>query len=369
MGGFPLKGQASYCGCRHLPAPLGYNISGRPGGQRAPLPPATTGLPTQERTVGLAPKNRRRAGVDLKSLSHHANLALLGVGCAVLDIVREVERYPGEDEEVRALTQDWRLGGNVANTLSLLRQLGHACAWCGTLADDAASEEILAALVELGIDTSAARRWTGYQSPLSCVTLSRATGSRSIVHFRDLPELEAQDFTSQTLSGYGWLHFEGRNPMETSAMLRDAAARRPDLPISLEIEKPRPGLDSLLVGPWILIFSRAYVLASGHREPEAFLATQWPKTSAELLFLAWGEVGAYGQARQGPLYYAPAHAISPLVDTLAAGDVFNAALIDGLRKGLALEFVLSRAVNLAGHKCGRRGLEGVVASAQGAGWR
>lgn len=314
-------------------------------------------------------KHRLRALVDLKHLSLHSDLELLGVGCAVLDIVREVERYPGEDEEVRALAQMRRLGGNVANTLSILRQLGHACAWCGTLAVDAASDEILAAMEGVGIDTSPARRLAGCQSPLSCVTLSRATGSRTIIHFRDLPELDAQDFTRLPLTGYGWLHFEGRHPAQTTLMLRDAAARRPDLPISLEIEKPRPDLDSLFEGPWILIFSRAYVLASDHREPEAFLAAQWARTTAEFLFLPWGEVGAYGQARQGPLCFTPASASGPVLDTLAAGDVFNAALIDGLRKGLSLEVVLERATNLAGHKCGQRGLDGVVASAQGAGWR
>ncbi len=307
--------------------------------------------------------------MDLNNLSHHSDLTLLGVGCAVLDIIREVERYPGEDEEVRALAQVRRLGGNVANTLSILRQLGHACAWCGTLADDAASDEILAALAGEGIDTSPARRLAGCQSPLSCVTLSRATGSRTIIHFRDLPELDAQDFTRLPLTGYGWLHFEGRHPAQTALMLRDAAARRPDLPISLEIEKPRPDLDGLYVGPWILIFSRAYVLASDHREPEAFLAAQWARTTAQFLFLPWGEVGAYGQARQGPFCFVPAAASAPVLDTLAAGDVFNATLIDSLRKGLPLEVVLERATSLAGHKCGQRGLDGVVANAQRAGWR
>lgn len=342
---------------------------------------------------------------------HPSGKAILGVGAAALDIVSEVAGYPEEDAEVRALAQSRRLGGNTANTLSVLSQLGHACAWCGILGDDPASEEILAALRGQGIDTKRARRQSSGQAPLSCVTLSRATGSRTIVHYRDLPELTAADFAQVPLAGFAWLHFEGRHPAETGLMLRDAALRRPDLPISLEIEKSRPDIDRLLVGPRVLIFSRAYARGQGFQDPAAFLACQWPQTSAELVFLPWGEAGAYGQARQGPLCFAPAQttdhipvrapprapeqtpvqapprdpaqkpaqaqiqvwvqsqAQAQVSDTLGAGDVFNAALIDGLLLGLALEPLLARATALAGHKCGRPGLSGLVASARDQGWR
>ena len=332
---------------------------------------------------------------------HPSGKAILGVGAAALDIVSEVASYPEEDAEVRALAQSWRLGGNTANTLSVLSQLGHACAWCGTLGDDPASDEILAALRGQGIDTRLARRLSSGQAPLSCVTLSRATGSRTIVHYRELPELTAADFAQVPLAGFAWLHFEGRHPAETALMLRDATLRRPDLPISLEIEKSRPDIGRLLAGPRVLIFSRAYARGQGFEDPAAFLASQWPQTTAELVFLPWGEAGAYGQARQGPLCFAPAQttdqtpvqapprapaqkpaqaqmqvrvqslaqAQAQVRDTLGAGDVFNAAIIDGFLRGLGLEPQLARATALAGHKCGRPGLSGLVASARDQGWR
>ena len=306
---------------------------------------------------------------SMTETSHHSGQAILGVGCAALDIVSEVASYPDEDGEVRALAQSRRLGGNAANTLSVLSQLGHACAWCGTLGDDPASEEILTALRGQGIDTRPVRRWSGKQAPLSCVTLSRATGSRTIVHYRDLPELAAADFARVPLACLAWLHCEGRHPVETVHLLRDAARRRPDLPISLEIEKPRPDIECLFIGPRVLIFARAYALAQGFHDPVAFLAAQWPRTMAECLFLPWGAAGAYGQAREGPLHFAPARAPATVVDTLGAGDVFNAALIDGLVAGLGLEALLARATALAGHKCGRQGLTGLVASARAAGWQ
>ena len=45
---------------------------------------------------------------------------ILGVGIATLDLINEVERYPPEDAEVRALTQRRSRGGNAANTLAVL---------------------------------------------------------------------------------------------------------------------------------------------------------------------------------------------------------------------------------------------------------
>ncbi|MEA3643199.1 MAG: ketohexokinase, partial [Lamprobacter sp.] len=62
--------------------------------------------------------------------------SLLGVGIATLDIINQVERYPAEDAEVRASAQRLLRGGNCANTLAVLSELGHHCRWAGTLADD-----------------------------------------------------------------------------------------------------------------------------------------------------------------------------------------------------------------------------------------
>jgi len=152
-------------------------------------------------------------------------------------------------------------------------------------------------------------------------------------------------------------------------MLRALRARRPDLPISLELEKPRPGIERLMVGPRVLLLSRAYAGSRGYSDPVRFLAAQWAGTDAELLILPWGADGAYGQARGGAVAYAPAHAPAAVVDTLGAGDVLNAAAIDGLLAGLGLPELLARANWLAGHKCGRRGLEGLVASARVGGFR
>lgn len=292
---------------------------------------------------------------------------VLVVGVAAWDIVNEVDVYPEEDAEVRARGQRLARGGNAANTVSVLSQMGHACAWAGTLGGDLHGELVLADLESRQVDTSACVRLGRGSTPTSYVTLSRATGSRTIVHHRDLPELAAADFALIPLAGYDWVHFEGRNPPETAVMLRDCRERLSGVGISLEIEKPRPDIETLLAGPDVLIFSRNYARSRGYRDPRQFLADQWSRVDARLLVLPWGERGAYAQPRGADACFAPAHTPRRIRDTLAAGDVFNAGLIDGLLMGLDPAGMLARANALAGHKCGMRGMDGIVASAREAG--
>jgi ketohexokinase len=288
------------------------------------------------------------------------------VGIATLDVINEVARWPAEDEEVRALAQHVSRGGNVTNTLVVLAGLGRACTWAGALAEDPQSGLILDDLRRHGVSAAGCVRHPG-ATPTSYVALSRATGSRTIVHHRDLPELTATEFAGLPLGPFDWIHFEGRDPAETARMLDLCRNRWPATPVSLEVEKPRPGIETLLHGPDVLIFSRAFARSRGHEDPARFLSEVRPRTGADLLILPWGADGAYGLARDGRVRHAPAHPPPAVVDTLGAGDVFNAAVIDGLLMGLALDGLLARANRLAGHKCGRPGFDGLVASARAAG--
>lgn len=292
---------------------------------------------------------------------------ILGVGIAVLDIVNLVETYPAEDVEVRALSQRTVRGGNVANTLSVLRQLERRCEWVGTLADDAAAALITEDLDRLGIGREGARTVAGARTPTSYITLSRATGSRTIVHYRDLPELTADDFAPVRLEGCRWAHFEGRNPPETARMIERVRRASADLPVSVEIEKPRAQIERLFEGPSVAIFSRAFAAACGRDDAVGFLRDYAARCSAELCVLPWGAEGAYAVARGARPVFAPAQTLPAAVDTLGAGDVFNAALIDGMLQGLGVRDMLARANRLAGHKCAREGLDGLVAGARAAG--
>ncbi|HEY9198170.1 MAG TPA: PfkB family carbohydrate kinase [Gammaproteobacteria bacterium] len=284
---------------------------------------------------------------------------ILAIGIATVDIINEVAEYPAEDSEVRALGQRIARGGNATNTLAVLSQLGHSCSWGGVLAEDADSAHILADLAAHRIDLGHCRRLPRGRNPTSYILISRANGSRSIVHYRDLPEFGHADFASVDPAGFDWLHFEGRNVAETLLMLQRVRRCAPQPPISVEIEKPRPGIELLL--PWadLLLFSRAYAAARGCPDAESLFAEVRAQAPQADLVCGWGADGAWACGRDGRMYMSAAVAPPRVVDTLGAGDTFTAACIDARLRGAGLADMLKAACRLAGRKCGQLGFAGL----------
>ncbi len=284
---------------------------------------------------------------------------VLGIGNATLDIIHVVDRYPNENEEIRCRQRFVRRGGNAANTLVVLSQLGFACSWAGVLVNNSDGEIILDDLHRHGIDTGDCRRIDSGSVPVSSVLVSKATGSRSITHYRDLPEYAFSDFESIALHAFNWLHFEGRNVSETRRMLESLHAGRSSIPCSLEIEKPRDGIEGLFPYADILLFSRDYGLAMGFMEPLSLLAAVREHCPHADLFCTWGAAGAVAVDRRGDVYENDAYAPAAVIDTLGAGDTFNAAVISGYLDGLDIRETLARACRLAGEKCGQYGFDGL----------
>jgi ketohexokinase len=284
---------------------------------------------------------------------------LLGIGNATLDIIHVVARYPNENEEIRSRRRFVRRGGNAANTLVVLSQLGITCSWAGVLVNNADGQIILDDLHRYGIDTAPCRCLESGSVPISSVYLSEQTGSRSIVHYRDLPEYAAVDFESIELDAFDWLHFEGRNVVETCRMLDRLHADPAAVPCSIEIEKPRDGIDALFPRADVLLFSREYGLARGFSDPLSLLGSVREKCPHANLFCSWGDAGAAALDSQGNACESAAFIPAAVVDTLGAGDTFNAAVISGYLEGLDTSAILARACRLAGDKCGQYGFDGL----------
>lgn len=288
---------------------------------------------------------------------------VLGIGIATLDIINEVDGYPAEDAEVRALAQRRARGGNATNTLVVLAQHGHRCHWGGVLSDEADAVGIRGDLERHGVVTTPCRVVAGGRVPTSYVTLNRRNGSRTIIHYRDLPEFGFLDFAVVDLAPFDWIHFEGRNLAETRRMLEHAARTAPGARRSLEVEKPHEGIDALLPLADVLLFSRRFAQARGYGSAPDLLTDLQPRSPDALLVCAWGEAGAWALEPDGTLHQSPAYPPPRVVDTLGAGDVFNAGIIHALLDGAPVGQAIDRAGRLAGRKCGQAGLDGLAGDA------
>jgi len=285
---------------------------------------------------------------------------ILGIGNATLDIIHALDGYPRENDEVRCSSRTVSRGGNVANTLVVLNQLGHTCRWAGVLANTAEGHLVRNDLESNGIDTAACRLLDSGSMPVSTILLNTASGTRTIVHYRDLPEYSCADFESLDLRSCDWLHFEGRNIEQLEPMLRWSRTRFPSLPRSLEIEKPRQGIEALFGLADVLLFSREYARHHGYDAPEELLRAVRDSSPQADLYCTWGGQGAAGLDRRDQVCRQPALAPSRVIDTLGAGDTFNAAVIHGCLVGLDTASLLRQACALAGKKCGQTGFAGLA---------
>jgi ketohexokinase len=283
---------------------------------------------------------------------------ILITGNATLDVVNVVDHYPHEDEEMRAVRQWVGAGGNAANVATVLATHRHRCDWAGVIARDADGKNLVDKLTAAQVGLDHASHQEGH-SPVSYITVNQQNGSRTIVHHRDLPELMAADFADIPVTHYDWLHFEGRNVVELGKMLaftRDAVF---DQPLSLEIEKARDGLEALIPQVDLVMFSRAYAQAHGFTDAPTFLRDRQATHGCVWMTCTWGDQGAWALDQLGVMFHAPALAVETVVDTVGAGDTFNAGLIHALATGQLLEEALHYAVALAGRKVQQQGLAGL----------
>ena len=278
---------------------------------------------------------------------------ILAVGIATLDIINTVEQFPHEDAEVRVLSQQQTRGGNATNTLSVLSQLGHSCSWAGVLINEPDSVVIKKALADHQIDISNCAELMHGKMPTSYITLNKQTGRRTIVHHRDCPEFTFSQFKKIDLKHYDWLHFEGRNIADTMMMLEYCKHHYPHIPCSIEIEKPREGIEQLFPHADILLFSKHYVESKGFNNPLTFLESLSIPTIASC---TWGEQGAWLKTKDNNIIHSPAFSPNQVVDTLGAGDTFNAGMIHSMCSNKNEHDALDYACKLAGHKCGQQGL-------------
>ncbi|XP_061641527.1 ketohexokinase isoform X3 [Phyllopteryx taeniolatus] len=243
---------------------------------------------------------------------------ILCVGLVCLDIISVVDEFPREDSDNSFIVEDF---SRRAIDISRL-------AW----------------------------QPTG-QTPSACCVVCPSSGSRTVLLAdTNIPDVTSEDFNAVDLSAFKWIHWEARDPDQQLKMMRRVARYNAALPrqqkitISVEIEKPRENLYRLFSHADVVFVSKDVARQLGFNSPRSALRGLRGRLKAgfesqksqedgrgaiqhAVLICAWAEKGADASDADGTLLHSDAFPPECVLDTLGAGDTFNAAVIHKLANG------------------------------------
>ncbi|KAF7804580.1 ribokinase-like isoform X1 [Senna tora] len=173
---------------------------------------------------------------------------VLGCGAVSVDFLATVASYPKPDDKIRSTGLKVQGGGNAGNALICVARLGLKPRVISKVADDTQGRGILDELKVDGVDTSFIVVSKDGTSPFTYIIVDNQTKTRTCIHTPGYPPMIPEDLSESSLlaalDGARIVYFDGR--LHETALVVAHEAVRKDIPILIDAERPREGLDDLL---------------------------------------------------------------------------------------------------------------------------
>jgi sugar/nucleoside kinase (ribokinase family) len=265
------------------------------------------------------------------------NLELIAVGAANVDLVAEVERLPGADEEVRIKNMRIEPGGSAANVAVGVGRLGHRAGFLGQVGEDQFGQLLLESFKEEGVDTSHILR----HGPAGLVVAIVHRGLRSLYTYGGgAREFGPEHIPEDYIRGAKLLHLASIDSPRGAEALARAAEIAKEAGIRMIFD---PGHLAIDWGLEVLtpILENTYVLLPSESEVERLLGSpaEAPKLldyGPKIIVVTQGARGCLLITEEG-MEEVPAHELKGIVDPVGAGDAFAAGFIAALLEGKDLK--------------------------------
>lgn len=173
---------------------------------------------------------------------------VVGCGGVSVDYLAAVASYPKPDDKIRSTSFQIQGGGNVGNALTCAARLGLKPRLISKVADDAQGRGILKELEDDGVDTSFFVVAPEGNSPFTYIIVDNETKTRTCIHTPGYPPMVPEELpqsrVESVLDRARLVYFDVRLH-ETALVIAEEATRR-GIPILLDAERKREGLDELL---------------------------------------------------------------------------------------------------------------------------
>ncbi|GAA0172866.1 secondary carrier transporter [Lithospermum erythrorhizon] len=220
--------------------------------------------------IWSTPTNHR---IKMSSSSDHH--IVVGCGSACLDYLAAVASYPKPDDKIRSTSFKVQGGGNAGNALTCAARLGLNPRLITKVANDSQGNGILDELHADGVDTSYIVVSEEGNSPFTYIIVDNETRTRTCIHTPGDPPMVPEDLTESNLlsamSEARLVYFDGR--LHETAFVIGEEAKRRGIPIIVDAERKREGLNSLLDLSSYVVCSKSF--------PQAF--TEAPSIASALV--------------------------------------------------------------------------------------
>ena len=188
-----------------------------------------------------------RSSLGSHVMVHSSNTVVVGMGSVGMDFLASVASFPRPDDKMRTEDLEMQGGGNCGNALTATARLGSHLRprVVSKIGCDSAGDAIIAEFDKDGVNTEYLIR--SGKSPFTYIIVDRETHTRTCIHTPGevlAPEEMTPGMVDDILRDASIVYFDGR--LAEAAVILAKEARERGIPVLVEAERLRPGLDVLL---------------------------------------------------------------------------------------------------------------------------
>ncbi|XAR58688.1 Ribokinase [Bertholletia excelsa] len=257
-------------------------------------PPGRFGFSARAKMSSLSTQASLDSSPALPPLPE-SRIVQLGCGAVSVDFLATVASYPKPNDKIRSTSLKIQGGGNAGNALTCAARLGLNPRLISKVANDAQGRGILEELEADCVDTSFLVVSKEGNSPFTYIIVDNQTKTRTCINTPGFPYMMPDELSKSSLfsalDGVRLVYFDGR--LHETALVIAQEAKQRGIPILVDAERKREGLDDLLSFPDYVVCSANFPQAwtEAPSVPSALVSMLLRQPNIKFVIVTLGEAG------------------------------------------------------------------------------